>query len=643
MTSRSAHFEAARLAFDGGDYTGSLNHLQRLLAGGNVDEPAASLLGSTLLHIGLKQDAAEFFEMAAGLDEAAAFRNHRDAALAYFEVGDSDKALLNAMKGLRLKDDAYDLIFIIITILRPSRDELVDRLKFKLAESDEVKHLDLALELIDIDRHDPRSLALLRKVRKHRPDDMAIRNSVLTLASEFCDFEVFDEEEERLPLQEWMSADLLAHETPHDNLRWCGDEKANILARNSDTIVLGAARSADARRARPHKWKKKIRVGYLSGDLFPTHATMRLFSDVLRQHNKDDFEVTLFCHTPARLTATPAIQEARATWGEIVDLNKLNDVESANAIRSRDIDIIVDLKGHTANSRITLLNRGLAPVQVTWLGFPGSVAHVDLDYVIGDATVLPDSSKPFYHEKFCRLPDSYQPNDPLTRALPPPAKRADLDLPEEAFIFASFNSPAKISRRTAALWARILNETPGSVLWFMCHSAATEMNIRRYFDAAGISQDRLVTATAARYEEHIGRLQAADLGLDTFPCNGHTTTSDKLWAGLPVLTVKGSNFASRVSESLLRAIGLPELVADSDDQYVALAVDLWRNRERVDGFRQKLVANRFVAPLFDSERFCRHLENAYRMMADRARSGLAPDHFDVPAMPGRTAQFLARG
>lgn len=643
MTSRSAHFEAARLAFEGGDYNGSLNHLQRLLAGENVDEPAAALLGRTLLQIGLKRDAAEFFEIAAGLDEAMAFRNHRDAALAYFEAKDSDKALLNAMKGLRLKGDAYDLVFIIVTLLRPSRDALVDQLKYKLAESDDIKHLDLALDLIDVDRHDPRSLALLRKVRRHRLHDPAIRNSVLTLASEFCDYEVFEEEEQRLPLKEWMSADLLAHETPHDNLRWCGDEASNLLARNSDTIVLGANKSTAARRSRPHKWKKKIRIGYLSGDLFPTHATMRLFSDVLRQHDKENFEITLFCHTPPRLISTPEIQAARATWGEIVDLNRLNDIECVNAVRNRGIDIMVDLKGHTANSRITLLNKGLAPVQVTWLGFPGSVAHVDLDYVIGDATVLPESSKPFYHEKFCRLPESYQPNDPLTRALPPAAKRADLDLPEDAFVFASFNSPGKISRRTAALWARVLNETPGSVLWFMCHSAATEMNIRRYFDAAGIGQDRLVTATAARYEEHIARLQAADVGLDTFPCNGHTTTSDKLWAGLPVLTVKGSNFASRVSESLLRAIGLPELVADSDDQYVALAVDLWRNRERVAGLREKLIANRFVAPLFDSERFCRHLESAYGMMADRARAGQAPDHFDVPAIPGRSAPFLARG
>lgn len=393
------------------------------------------------------------------------------------------------------------------------------------------------------------------------------------------------------------------------------------------------------RRARPHKWAEKIRIGYLSADFFPTHATMRLLGDVLRRHDRQRFEITLFCHTPPHQTNGPEARAARAAWGEVVDLNGLDNGAAAARIRARNIDILVDLKGHTTHSRVALLNYGLAPVQATWLGFPGSVVEIDLDYVIGDRFVLPDTSKPFYHEKFCRLPESYQPNDPQSRPLPEAASRAALGLPEDRFVFASFNGSAKISRETVALWARLLRETPGSVLWIMCKSSAMDANLRQRLEKLGVEPGRLIATTAAPYDEHLARLQAADLALDTFPCNGHTTTSDMLWAGLPVLTMKGRHFASRVSESLLHAAGLPELVAASADDFVMLGRTLHDEPERLAALRERLAKNRFTAPLFDSDRFCRHLETAYETMARQARQGKAPDHFDVAAAPPRTLPF----
>lgn len=643
MTMQAENFSMARRAFDAGDYNGALHHLQTHISSiGNVDEPIATLLGQTLLQLGLPREAGEFFEMAAEADETQAFRSHREAAFAYFRTDDTDKALLNAMKAFRLGSDP-ELTFVLISLLvKTNETQLVDQLKFRLLESDDPKHLDLAFELIGADRWDARTLLLMRKLRHHRPDDTVIRNAVLTLAREFCDYDTIDEEERRLPPAEWLRPHLLMQETPHDNVHWCIDEAANRLALNSQTIQpIQKGATGRHRRKRKHSWGEKIRVGYLSSDFFPSHATMRLLGDVLRRHDQSRFEIVLFCTTPARLVDDPVRLAARSSWGEIVDLNGLDDAEAAAKICARNIDILVDLKGHTAHSRVSILNHGPAPVQLTWLGFPGSVIDIDLDYVIGDRFVLPDTSKPFYQEKFCRLPESYQPNDPTARVLPPASNRAEWGLPEDRFVFSSFNASAKISRETVDLWARILRETPNSVLWVMCKTAEMEANLRKRFAERGVDPNRMIATAGAPYGEHIARVQLADLALDTFPCNGHTTTSDMLWAGLPVLAKRGQHFASRVSESLLNAIGLPELIAETDDDFVKLGITLARNPDRIATLRAHLAEQRFRAPLFDSERFCRHLESAFETMASRARNGEEPDHFDVTALPSRDGPFAA--
>ena len=641
MTMQNENVSTARLAFEAGDYNGALRHLQAHISNtGEIDEQVATLLGESLLRLDLPGEAADFFEMAADANEANAFQHHRDAAFAYFRADNTDKALLNAMKAFRLGSDP-ELTFVLISLLiKTDEPQLVEQLKFRLLESDDLKHLELAFKLIDADRWDARSLLLMQKLHRHKPDDTVIRNAMLTLAREFCDYDTLDAEERRLPPAEWLRPNLLMQETPHDNIHWCADEAANRLALNAMTIQpMQKNATGRNRRARAHAWGEKIRVGYLSSDFFPSHATMRLLGDVLRRHDRSQFEIVLFCTTPERLYADPEKQAARASWGEIVYLSDLDDAEAAKRIRARNIDILVDLKGHTAHSRVSILNHGPAPVQLTWLGFPGSVIDIDLDYVIGDRFVLPETSKPFYQEKFCRLPESYQPNDPTARVLPEAGKRAEWGLPDDRFVFASFNGSAKISRETVDLWARILRQVPDSVLWVMCKTAEMEANLRKRLGELGVDPARMIATTGVPYEEHIERVQIADLALDTFPCNGHTTTSDMLWAGLPVLSKRGQHFASRVSESLLNAMELPELVSISDEDFVERGVALAKDAQRLAALRSRLIEQRFSAPLFDAERFCRHLETAFRMMADRARNGDAPDHFDVPALPPRSGTF----
>jgi predicted O-linked N-acetylglucosamine transferase (SPINDLY family) len=424
-------------------------------------------------------------------------------------------------------------------------------------------------------------------------------------------------------------------ELPFNNLMWCGDEKINSSVYDHRSPVFSYA-DRQRRRTRPHNFGDKIRIGYLSGDFSSAHATMILMNGVLENHDRSKFDITLYCNTPDSIVANDAgFREGRAN---IVDIKKLNDTEAHDRIRADSIDILVDLKGHTRDARIGLVNSGPAPIQVSWLGFPGSVTGIDCDYIIGDPIVLPDSSKPYYHEKFCRLPECYQPNDNRKRPLPPPMRRVDAGVPSDKFVFASFNNVKKISFETIGAWLGILQACPDSILWIMCADEIAQKNLLYYVKNKGVSAKRIIFAKPIGYEAHLARLQAADLCLDTFPYNGHTTTSDCLWAGLPVLTVKGTNFASRVSESLLAAIGLSELVADSVDEYVNLACELAGDNNRLRSLRQTLIHNRFSASLFDTGRFTRHLENAYEMMAERSKAGLDPDHFDVPALPPRESK-----
>ncbi|TWD57757.1 putative O-linked N-acetylglucosamine transferase (SPINDLY family) [Agrobacterium vitis] len=431
--------------------------------------------------------------------------------------------------------------------------------------------------------------------------------------------------------------EFFAVDDPYEHLLWCGDEAINSQQTRMAAGTPFTPVSKQQRRAMPHQHGEKIKVGYLSADYSDQHPTMRLFQSVLLSHDPTRFDIHLFCHTEAPIVATD--RGMRQTYPNLHVITDMDDDAACAYIRSFDLDILVDLKGHTKDVRVDLINRGLAPLQAAYLGFPGSAYGIDCDYIISDPIVTPDSARPYYHEKLCRLPECYQANDNRHRLLVPAASRASLGLPEDAFVLASFNAARKISLFTAQLWARVMATIPDSVLWILCEGQSRQSNLIDFMGKNGIAPDRLFFADTAIYSEHIARLQAADLGLDTYPYNGHTTTSDKLWAGLPVITFKGSNFASRVSESLLTALGVPELVANDADHLVDLAASLAQDRARLEAIRQKIADNRFVAPLFDTERFTRHLERAFEMMVEREKAGLEPDHIDVAPLPPRNAPF----
>ncbi len=634
-------YQAASASFKAGHYTQALVTINRLLEI-NADARTYALLAKTLSQLGFKAEACKAYLAAAEKGGSNAGDHLVEAIKLNFELGNKEEALALSSR-LQPKQCAQpDCAFVIASILfERDQYDLAAVFKNVLMKSDNLDHVLLGIRITASvwDIFKPADIEAAYNVLKRVPSDNRVRVLYLT----FCrEHNKYDSVERHQPIIEKALAagdmDCLNAESPFFNVNWCGDERINQLAIGRTPPFNPQCTSV--RRAMPHSWGEKIRIGYVSSDLFDQHATMKLIRRVLELHDRDRFEITLFCHTKPELLAFNSAD--RSAWGEIVTILDMNTKEVFEEIRRREIDILVDLKGHTHGSRLDIFNWPAAPIHVTWLGFPGSVNNVDLDYAIGDPTVLPMSSAPFYREKFCRLPDTYQPNDPLNRHLPQPVTRKQLGLPDDTFIFASFNAPRKISLPTINAWLKILKRTPGSAIAILHHSPESRSFIRKKLVEGGIAASRIFFMQKLDFQLHINRIPVFDLGLDTFPYNGHTTTSEQLWAGLPVLTVRGTNFASRVTESLLGAIGVPELVADTLDAYIDRAVHYFNSSEELKEFRARIEANRFISPLFDADRFRQHLETGYLTMVDRAKAGLEPDHIDVPALPPRTKPFLQR-
>lgn len=373
----------------------------------------------------------------------------------------------------------------------------------------------------------------------------------------------------------------------------------------------------------PRAPRDRIKLGYLSAD-FHAHATAYLAAEMFERHDRTRFETIAFSYGPPAQDSMRTRLEA--AFDRFVDVSNLSDRTAGEAMAEAQIDIAIDLKGYTFDGRPGILAHRGAPVQASFLGFPGGLGAPYADYLIADAIVAPADHQSFYAEKIVRLPHSYQPNSARAAAAAP--TRAALGLPQGAFVFCSFNNAFKLTPDVFAIWMRLMRAVEGAVLWLYA-DAATAQSLRAASEAAGVDASRIVFAAHAPQAEHLARLQAADLFLDTSPYNAHTTASDALWAGLPVLTMRGETFAGRVASSLLAATGAPELITTSEDEYEALALALARDPARLAAIRARLIANRATAPLFDIDRFTRNIESAYVTMAERAAAGLAPLSFDV--------------
>ena len=378
---------------------------------------------------------------------------------------------------------------------------------------------------------------------------------------------------------------------------------------------------------KPSHKPKRLRIGHFSAD-FHNHATMYLMAKIFEAHDPEKLE--LYAYSFGDEANDEMRQRLINSVDVFDDVKMMSDQDIALLARQDEIDIAIDLKGFTINSRTGIFAYRAAPIQISYLGYPGTMGAEFIDYIIADKVVIPEKDKPYYSESVIYLPHSYQVNDDTRVISDRTTTKFAMRLPEHGFVFCCFNQNYKISPAEFNIWMRLLGKVDGSVLWLLKSNKWAESNLRVEAEKRGVSGDRLIFAEKLPQAEHLARQKLADLFLDTFNVNAHTTASDALWAGLPVVTKLGQGFAARVAGSLLSAIDMPELITDTEQDYEALILDLATNPERLGAIKLKLAANRLSKPLFNTELFTKHLEDGYQRAYQQYFDGKEPEAIYVP-------------
>ncbi|HEV2701508.1 MAG TPA: methyltransferase domain-containing protein [Steroidobacteraceae bacterium] len=540
----------------------------------------------------------------------------------------TDESVQCLTKALEQTPDSEDVLDAIITTLFNGgrRGEGIDHARRQLAVSTNPTLMSRAALLLQANDLYDESVVAFKKIVALAPDDPALIGAALVPSRFTCEWEWIEILQQKIRAWYDQGNFNAPHEYPLTNVTWCANELWNLEVTRAYHARMVPRAEALTPMALPPAGRR-IRVGYLSCD-FRNHATMHLMAGVFEHHDRQRFEVFAYDYTVT--DASDYRQRFLDAVEHHIPVHALSDRQAALRIAEDRLDVLFDLKLYTGNGRSGVMAHRPAALQATYLGFPGSAASPDIDYVVSDRFVTPDSSAPYYTEKFCRLPHSYQCNDRKRAAAAAPGTRAAYGLPEAKIVFGAFNQSYKIERGSFEVWMRILRDVPDSVLWLLGQSESARANLSRHAQQAGIDPARLVYASFADPREHLARLQLADAILDTLVCNGHTTTSDALWAGVPVVTARGAHFASRVSESLLNGVGIPELVGADADDMVRIATRIGTDPSYRQALRARVAGNRSSAPLFDTARFTRDFEVAVAMMVERQRSGLGLEHIDVP-------------
>ena len=546
--------------------------------------------GNALLDLDRTEEALASYDRALGLrpDYAEA---HHNRGLALKKLERADEALASYASALDIKPDYAEAHYNRGTALKDKKrlGEAIDCFDKALALEPDHKHAFAALAdalatACDWDRID----AVTYEVRAH----IAERRSVIS---------------------------------PFAAMGYVGDPA--LLRQCSEAAVLDRFGAKP-----PLPWKGqpqrngKINVAYLSFD-YRTHPAAFLTAELFELHDRDRFRVHGISFGPD--DRSPIRARLADAFDEFHDVRARSDAEVARLLVERNIDIAVDLAGYTFGCRPGILALRPAPIQANFLGFPGTMAAPFIDYIIADEFVVPPEHEQHYTEKVAYLSDCYMPNDRRRAIADKTPTRADVGLPERGFVFCSFNNTWKIKPDVFDIWMRLLKAVDGSVMWLLRPNAAVETNLRREAQKRGVDPARLVFARHMKLEHHLARHRLADLFLDTLPYNAHTTASDALWAGLPIVTCVGGSFAGRVAASLLKAIELPELVTSSLADYEALALALATNPARLEAIRRKLARNRDTTALFNTDRYCRSMEAAFTEMRDIHLSGEPPRRIRV--------------
>ncbi|HEV2269390.1 MAG TPA: tetratricopeptide repeat protein [Steroidobacteraceae bacterium] len=548
-------------------------------------------LGFVLTDLGRRHEAIRLLRRAIDVEPGLAEAHHA-LGLAHAHSGDTRGARDSLVRAIALKPDLLDA------------------------------YAPLASSLVLLQQL-PDALATLDKYLEKRPDDQNALAVALSCSQYMCDWPRVQNALDRmrgLPSE-------TAHAQPFTMMGISDDPAEHLRAASIRGAPIARDHAALPNLVFPRH--DKIRVAYVSSDFF-THATSFLITELLELHDRSSFEIYGVDFGPE--DGSVLRKRVLSAFDAYLEARDRSDLEIATWMREREVDIAVDLKGYTAHARPGIFAHRAAPIQVSYLGYPGTLAAPFMDYIIADAFVIPEAERQYYTEKIVHLPNSYQANDRRRRVAERTPGRAEAGLPESAFVFCCFNNNWKITAPVFEVWMRLLAKVPGSVLWLLEDNRWAAENLRRQAASQGIAPDRLVFGGRASHEDHLARHQLADLFLDTFPYNAHTTASDALWTGLPLVTCSGRTFASRVAGSLLRGVGSPELIAGSLEEYERLALGLAADREKLQAIRARL-ENREGLPLFDTPIFCRHLEAAYGRMRSAHQEGRAPESFAVEELP----------
>jgi predicted O-linked N-acetylglucosamine transferase (SPINDLY family)/SAM-dependent methyltransferase len=626
MTIEPGQLERLLELINGGSAAQAIPELDQLLLRMPGHPGLLMLKGEALRLAGRRAEAVETLKAAGNAGAGA--RNWLAAGVLLAGERKTDEALECLHKARAESPDNPEILDALVTTLFNSNRhrEAVDYARQQLALSQQPTYMTRAALLLQGSDFYEESSNAFKKIIELAPDDPAVVGSALVPARFTCDWEWIEFLQGKISTWYERGDFGAPQEYPLTHLTWCGDEARNLgvtRAYVARMVPQGTPLPLDTTR----NPGERLRVGYLSCD-FRNHATMHLMAGVFECHDRQRFEVFAYDYSSSD------ISEYRQRFLDAVEhhvpIHSMGDDEAAARMAADRLDILFDLKLYTGGGRPGVLSFRPAPVQAAYIGFPGSAANSPVDYVVSDRFVTPDSSTPYYIEKFCRLPHSYQCNDHKRFAASEPASRGTYGLPDDKVVFGAFNQSYKIDRTSFTVWLRVLAEVPESVLWLLGQNETAIANLTRYAQLAGIDPARLIFAPFAQPRDHLTRLRAADAILDTLVCNGHTTTSDALWAGVPVITAHGTHFASRVSESLLNAMELPELVGADRDDMVRIAKRVGMDAGYRAALREKVAAKRLSAPLFDTLRFTRNFEAALEMMIDRQRSGAPLAHIDVP-------------
>lgn len=615
----------ARALHREGDLAGACELCRKILADTPRCFEALNRLGAILVQLREHGEACEVLRRAIAIrsDHPAP---HATLGNALMALGAIEQALASHDRALQLKPDFVPVLFNRGNALkRLGRfDEAVSAYDAAIAVApDHVgAHFNRGNALAALRRHDEAATALQRAFERDATAPW-LRGAVMHARMRVCDWTQWADRLRDLRAaltsdrQASMPFPLLSLPIDGATRKRCAEQY--VAARFGQPTAPRIDVIDDER--------DRIRIGYFSA-AFHNHPTAHLLIGMLRAHDERAVEV-LGCALGGPVGDSMRAR-VRGACDRFCDMSQCTDEDIAEWTRAQELDIAVDLDGHTEGSRAGIFRQRLAPVQVAFLGFPGTTGAPWIDYLVADATVVPRGDEVHYTESIVRLPGCYQPND-RDRALPGAMPtRASLGLPEQSFVFCGFNAAHKITPDVFDVWMRLLQRTPDSVLWLLVESDRGRQNLRREAVARDVDPDRLVFADRVPRAVHIDRHQQADLFLDTLYYNAHTTGSDALWAGLPVVTCVGDAFPARVGASLLRAAGLPELVTTSLADYEELAHALAMNPDRLAALRQRLVEQRMTCALFDTARSARNMERAFALMLERHRTGQAPADIDVP-------------